>query len=79
MVNMTKTEQLAQAFDSLKILMLLIPGVDSGEVAAHLRKQDAVLKQALDALKFAYNACDDEWVQDNKIDPAIAAIQEQNP
>lgn len=34
-----------------------------------------VMKQALEALKFSYNACDSEWVQDEKIDPAIAALE----
>lgn len=35
-----------------------------------------VLKLALEALKFAYNHCDSDWVQDEKINPAITAIKE---
>ena len=34
------------------------------------------LKLALEALKFAYNHCDSDWVQDEKINPAITAIKE---
>lgn len=48
---MNEAERLAQAFDTLDKLMLLIPGVDAAEVAAHIRKQAAVLKQALNALE----------------------------
>ena len=35
-----------------------------------------VLKLALEALQFAYNHCDSDWVQDEKINPAITAIKE---
>jgi hypothetical protein len=35
-----------------------------------------VLKQALEALQFAYNHCDSDWVQDEKINPAITAIKQ---
>jgi hypothetical protein len=34
------------------------------------------LKLALEALQFAYNHCDSDWVQDEKINPAITAIKE---
>jgi hypothetical protein len=34
-----------------------------------------VLLQALDALKFAYNDCESDCVRDEKIDPAINAIE----
>ena len=34
------------------------------------------LKMALEALQFAYNHCDSDWVQDEKINPAITAIKE---
>ena len=34
------------------------------------------LKLALEALKFAYNHCDSDWVQDEKINPAITALEE---
>ena len=33
------------------------------------------LKMALEALQFAYNHCDSDWVQDEKINPAITAIK----
>ena len=38
--------------------------------------QDEALKIALEALQFAYNHCDSDWVQDEKINPAITAIKE---
>ena len=34
------------------------------------------LKLAIEALKFAYNHCDSDWVQDEKINPAITALEE---
>ena len=35
----------------------------------------AVVEQALDALAFAYNHCDSNWVMDEKIDPAFEQLE----
>lgn len=35
----------------------------------------SVVEQALDAFAFAYNACESDWVMDEKIDPAMKLIQ----
>ena len=35
----------------------------------------SVVEQVLDAFAFAYNACESDWVMDEKIDPAMKLIQ----
>jgi hypothetical protein len=44
------------------------------ELKEQVEKLTTAAQQALEALKFAYNACESEWTMDEKIDPAITAL-----
>jgi hypothetical protein len=41
----------------------------------HILVPKEVLKQVLDAMKYAYNDCESDYVQDEKLDPAMNKIQ----
>lgn len=43
---------------------------------ARITTLEAALTQAVEALGFAYNACESDWVQDEKIWPAITAAKQ---
>jgi hypothetical protein len=45
------------------------------DALVRVKELEAAAKLALDALKFAHNACSDDWVEDEKIMPAIEALR----